>query len=94
MLDAVRMIHDLLGKLDANLRQVVKALRGVEVVADNEKVFVSTFELRNRLRLEVTDCGNSGHLFWFIKNCQDFCEYKNDNTSFFPFSPSRHFRCH
>ena len=41
MLDAVRMIHDLLGKLDANLRQVVKALRGVEVVADFETFSLS-----------------------------------------------------
>ncbi len=55
MLDAVGVVQDLLGKLDAHLGQVVEALAGVEEVPDGEEVFVAVLELGNGLRLEVAD---------------------------------------
>jgi hypothetical protein len=54
MLDAVRMLQNLLGELDGNLGEVVKALSGVEVVPDDKEVLVAALKLGNRLRFEVT----------------------------------------
>lgn len=55
MLDAVGVIQDLLGELDAHLGQVVKTLAGVEEVAHHEQVLVAALEHRDGLRLEVAD---------------------------------------
>ena len=53
MLDAVRMLQNLLGELDGNLGEVVKALGGVEVVPDDKEVLVAALKLGNGLRFEV-----------------------------------------
>ena len=55
MLDAVGVIQDLLGELDAHLGQVVKTFAGVEEVAHHEQVLVAALEHRDGLRLEVAD---------------------------------------
>ena len=53
MLDAVGMFQNLLWELDGDLGEVVEALGGVEVVADDEEIFVAALQLRNRLSFEM-----------------------------------------